>query len=304
MSVAFTVLASGSRGNASLVRSGGSGVLIDLGLGPRAMRSRMEDVGASWETIAAAVLTHTHGDHVQDATLKCLAVRGIPLYCHEGHRDRLAHRDGFAALEAADGVRIYDDRPFLTPDGSRVEPILLSHDGGPTFGFRIEARPGRKGRPVAVGYLADTGCWNRNTADSLTDVDVLGVEFNHDLEMQRRSGRAPYLIARNLGDRGHLSNDQGAGLVSAVLQRSSPKSLRHVVLLHLSEQCNRPGLALNAARAAVRDGGGSARVHAAAQWTAHPHLPVVARKRKVAVATGFPWEVEEDVFRLDGNSRD
>ena len=51
-------------------------------------------------------------------------------------------------------------------------------------------------------------------AEAMVDVDLLGVEFNHDVELQRRSGRSPALIARNLGDRGHLSNRQGADLLA------------------------------------------------------------------------------------------
>ena len=297
IAVQFSILASGSRGNAALIRSGGAGLLIDLGLGTRGLGDRMSGVGASWDGLAAALLTHTHGDHVGDANLNALARRGIPLYCHPGHRAGLARHRGFAALEAARLVRFYDDRPFLTPDGSRVEPIALSHDGGPAFGFRVEARPSRRGRAVAIGYLTDTGCWHRDTADALTDVDLLGVEFNHDVELQRKSGRAPYLIARNLGDRGHLSNDQGAALVSAVLRRSSPRALKHVVLLHLSEQCNHPDLAISAARQAVRDAERTARVHAAAQWDPHPHLPVKAASRlSRAVSTSpFPWEDSDAV---------
>jgi phosphoribosyl 1,2-cyclic phosphodiesterase len=301
MSAEFTVLASGSRGNASLIRSGGSGVLIDLGLGARTMIERMESVGAGWGQVASAVLTHTHGDHVQSSTMRALAKHKIPLYCHEAHASTLAERHGFTHLDRAGCVRTYDDRPFLTPDGLRVEPIELSHDGGPTFGFRVEARPGRKGRAVSVGYLADTGCWKRKTADLLTDVDVLGVEFNHDVAMQLGSGRAPYLIRRNLGDRGHLSNDQGAALVSAVLERSSILAVRHVVLLHLSEQCNHPSLAINAARAAVKAGARRCRVHAASQWQPHPHLPISAARRKAVVAGSFPWETGEpdaSPFRL------
>ena len=289
MSVEFTVLASGSRGNASIVRSGGSGVLIDLGLGTRDLVGRLEAVGAGWGEIASALLTHTHGDHVRDSTLRALATRKIPLYCHDGHLDHLGRYEGFQALDRGGFVRTFDDRPFLTPDGLRVEPMTLSHDGGPTFGFRIEARPGRRGRPVTVGYLADTGCWRRGTAESLMDVDVLAVEFNHDVQMQKTSGRAPYLIARNLGPRGHLSNDQGAELVATVLGESRPGSVRHVVLLHLSEQCNSPSLAKTVANGAVRSTGRSSRVHVASQWTPFPHLPVAPSRRPLAPA-GFPWE--------------
>lgn len=279
MSVQFAVLASGSRGNATLVRSGGAGLLIDLGIGPRALESRLASVGSGWDHLAAAVLTHTHGDHVEENTLQALARRKVPLYCHEGHRPALARRAGFAELDAAGLVRAYDDRPFLTPAGHGVEPLELSHDGGPTFGFRIEAKPTRGARGVAIGYLADTGCWSAALAEQMTDVNLLAVEFNHDVDMQRRSRRSAALIARNLGDRGHLSNRQGAELVSAVLARSGRSTVRHLVLLHLSEQCNLPRLALGEARAAIRGTGRRVLVHAARQSPAHPNLWVAPGRR-------------------------
>lgn len=270
MAVQFAVLASGSRGNSALIRGEGGGLLVDLGLGPRALGRRLESLGLGWDHVGAAVLTHTHGDHVDTGSLNLLAKLRVPFYCHDGHRPALARLDGFHALDAAGMVRHYDDRPFLAPTGHRVEPLELKHDGGPTYGFRVEAKPSRGRKSVAIGYLSDTGCWNEIIADGLTDVDLLGVEFNHDVEMQRRSHRHPALIARNLGDRGHLSNRQAADLVADVLGRSGRGSLRHVVMLHLSSQCNDPGLAVREARAAIRGAGRRVQVHTALQDFADP----------------------------------
>ncbi len=294
MSIQFAVLASGSRGNASLVQAGNSGLLIDFGLPPRALACRLEGVGSGLGRISSAILTHTHGDHVHPGSLATLASRKIRVYCHEGHRHALANRPGFAELDAAGLVRHYDDRPFLSPTGLRIEPVALSHDGGPTFGFRVEGRTSRRSKPVALGYLTDTGTWSEAMVDALSDVDALGVEFNHDVDLQRGSGRAPYLIARNLGPRGHLSNEQGAGLVSAVLGRSNPGALRHLVLLHLSEQCNRPELAIGEARGAVRAAGRRIAIHAAGQGTSNPNLHVLPgrRRRATAGAGSFPWELD------------
>jgi phosphoribosyl 1,2-cyclic phosphodiesterase len=280
MSVQFAVLASGSQGNATLIQVGGAGVLLDLGIGPRTLAQRLESVGSCWERIVAALLTHTHGDHIDDATLRAMTRRRVVLYCHEGHRAGLNSLAGFRALEAAALVRCYGDDPFLTPNGLRVEPVALRHDSGPTFGFRVEATQGRAGRPVALGYLADTGCWSDALAEAMADVDLLGVEFNHDVEMQRRSGRSPALIARVLGDRGHLSNAQGADFVAAVLARSRPGTVRHLVLLHLSQQCNLPHLALAVARAAIRGTGRRVALHAAEQATAHPNVWIVPARRR------------------------
>ena len=316
MSVQFAVLASGSRGNSTLVSGRGAGLLIDVGIGPRAIAERLESVGSSWSRISAVVLTHTHSDHVDTATFAELARRDVAFHCHHGHRAELAADPGFQKLEAAGLIRCYDDHPFLIASGLRLEPIELRHDGGPTFGFRIEAPLERREPPVCIGYIADTGCWSETIADSLTGVDLLGVEFNHDPQMQRSSKRPEFLIERNLSDDGHLSNRQGALLLEAVVNRSRDRAPRHVVLLHLSEQCNQPELALGAAREALRASGRQADVHAARQCPAFPNLwiepyrggarpagatrPARARKQPAqdgapVVATGLlRWDSDED----------
>src|SRR5579875_864756 len=157
MPVQFAVLASGSRGNSTLIRGGCAGVLIDVGLGPRALAKRLESVGAGWSDVAAVVLTHTHGDHINSGALVAVARRRLAFHCHEVHRAALASDPGFRRLEEAGLVSCYDeDRPFLTANGVRLEPIPLRHDSGPTFGFRIEVFDARRARPVGIGYLADS----------------------------------------------------------------------------------------------------------------------------------------------------
>src|SRR5579864_9089575 len=95
MPLQFAVLASGSRGNASLVTAGGAGLLVDFGIGPRAIERRLASVGSGWADLRAAVLTHTHGDHVDGATLGRMAFKGVPLYCHEGHLGELRRLEHF-----------------------------------------------------------------------------------------------------------------------------------------------------------------------------------------------------------------
>ena len=75
MSVQFAVLASGSRGNSTLVQGQNGGLLIDAGVGPKGMAERLESVGANWSRISAVVLTHTHADHIDTATFGELARR-------------------------------------------------------------------------------------------------------------------------------------------------------------------------------------------------------------------------------------
>jgi phosphoribosyl 1,2-cyclic phosphodiesterase len=294
MPLRFSMLASGSSGNAALVRTDDAGLLIDLGLGPRALADRIASAGGSIGSVACALLTHTHGDHAQDAAIGALLKHRIPLYCHDGHRGGLARFPAFGRLEKQGLVKTFDDRPFLTPLGLRVEAIELSHDGGPTFGFRLEGRASRGQRPSSVGYLADTGCWHEGMADDLADVDLLALEFNHDVDLQRRSGRSWHLIARNLGERGHLSNEQAGEFLSAIYARSRPGAVKDVVLLHLSRQCNRPELAIGSARAAGRSCGRRSAVHVALQAEASASVSVSPARRGVREpepAGAFPWEL-------------
>jgi phosphoribosyl 1,2-cyclic phosphodiesterase len=288
MIIQFAVLASGSRGNSALIcEEGGAGILIDIGLGPRVMDQRLASVGSEWSRITAVILTHTHGDHIDPASLAAMAQRRILLYCHQTHRDSLELAEGFQNLDRQGLVRHYDGSPFLAPCGFRIEPIAVEHDGGPTYGFRIESVARRRTRAVAVGYVADTGSWSERMADSLADVDVLGVEFNHDVAMQKASGRSPALISRVLSERGHLSNRQAAEFVRSVLRRSSRDKVGHLVLLHLSEQCNRPELAIHEAREVVQDTGRRILIHAARQAPAHPNLQIGAH-RSAASSTTAP----------------
>lgn len=276
----FTVLASGSSGNASLVQSADFGVLIDVGLGPRQIGSRLAHVGLSWSAVQAVLLTHTHSDHWKEASLLHLHRCKIPLWCHAGHHTVLrTYSDGFLALHAAGLVRSFEanENFVLAPQlGCRALP--LRHDGGATFGFRLESCRDLFGQSVAIGYAADLGCWDEALAAELADVDLLAVEFNHDVAMQQSSGRAPQLIRRVLGDDGHLSNVQAAALVRAVLNCSAAGRLRQLVQLHLSRECNRPALARAAARVLVEELGLSMAVHTAEQNTASStmHLSAVA----------------------------
>lgn len=253
MALRFTVLASGSGGNATLVETDCFGVLIDSGLGPRQLAQRLSAAGRSWADVHAVLLTHTHSDHWRDRTFAHLVRRQIPLYCHPEHHSALQiYSPAFAALLGADLVRPFDGgEEFVLAPGLRCRPLPIRHDGGATFGFRLEGAPDLFGNAASIGYVADLGTWDMTLVEGLANVDLLAVEFNHDVALEHTSGRSPALIARVLGDHGHLSNVQAAELVCAVLLRSEAGRLRHLVQLHLSRDCNRPTLARESAQAAL-----------------------------------------------------
>jgi phosphoribosyl 1,2-cyclic phosphodiesterase len=274
MGLRFTVLASGSGGNSTLIEADGFGLLLDAGLGPRTLAERLANVGASWNRVQALLLTHTHSDHWNDRTLTQLCRRGLPLYCHADHAHSLVrYSPAFVALQSSGLVRTFEPLQDLAlAGGLHCRPFPVRHDCGATFGFRLEGSRDLFGLTPAVAYLADLGCWDEAVVGHLTDVDILALEFNHDVDMEYASGRPHQLVARVLGDEGHLSNAQAADLLREVLARSSPGRLKHVVQLHLSRDCNRPELARAAARAALLDQEQPPALHTAQQDEPGPSL--------------------------------
>src|SRR5687768_6211549 len=139
MTARFTVLASGSGGNASLLELDGFGLLIDCGLHPRFLTHRLQSVGASWERVSAVVLTHTHTDHWKDATLAELRARRIPMYAHPKHYAYMERAASFATFSADGLAREYaDGRVIDLAKNLSCLPIRVSHDSVPTYGFRID----------------------------------------------------------------------------------------------------------------------------------------------------------------------
>jgi phosphoribosyl 1,2-cyclic phosphodiesterase len=286
MALRYTVLASGSSGNASLVEAEGFGVLIDVGLGPRQLASRLAAAGLSWASVNAVLLTHTHSDHWKDRTFAHLRARRIPLYCAPDHHAVLrTYAPSFAGLMDAGLVRPFEaGTEFALAPGLACRPLAVRHDGGATFGFRLQGSRDVFGQTPALAYVADLGSWDGDLVAQLAEVDLLAVEFNHDVALEYASGRGASLIARVLGDDGHLSNAQAADLLRAVLERSSSGRLKHLVQLHLSRDCNRPGLAREAARAVLAELDAAVEVHTAAQNAAGKtlHLNAVPARRRPA----------------------
>src|SRR3954462_13562835 len=84
--VRFTVLASGSRGNSTVVSGGQTRILDDAGLSCRELFRRMGLAGEAPETLDAIIITHEHMDHIGGLAVTARKL-GIPVYFTEGtHR--------------------------------------------------------------------------------------------------------------------------------------------------------------------------------------------------------------------------
>ena len=272
MAAQITVLGSGSSGNATLVQAEGRGLLIDCGFGPRDLGLRFQSVGLSWANVNAVLLTHTHGDHWNRFTLEHLRRLRRPLIAHTLQHDALSACDEYAALKKAGLVHDYGTAPFSLGGILRVQPIEVPHDSAPTYAFRIgQTLP--DGRTWSYGHASDLGCVPDELLERFHGVDVLSLEFNHCVKLERASRRPRHLVQRVLSDLGHLSNDQAGDVLKAWVDAGEPGDLQAVIALHLSRDCNTPELALDSARAAAPD----SQVHAATQSAATPTITVQPR---------------------------
>jgi phosphoribosyl 1,2-cyclic phosphodiesterase len=84
--VRFTVLASGSKGNSTVVSSGRTRILVDAGLSCRELFRRMKLAGEDPSTLDAIVVTHEHQDHINGLAVTARKL-GVPVYFTEAtHR--------------------------------------------------------------------------------------------------------------------------------------------------------------------------------------------------------------------------
>jgi phosphoribosyl 1,2-cyclic phosphodiesterase len=236
----LTVLGSGSGGNAVVVESGPRRLLIDAGFSCRELERRLAAQGVAPASLAALVLTHEHEDHVRGAD-RFHRRWGTPLFATAGtvEGSRLGE-------EARRGVTLIRSGEPWEVGGWRLEAFLIPHDAREPVGFVVEDEAGRR-----VGLVADLGSRSRLAWGRLSDLEVLILETNHDLEMLR-NGPYPWALKQRVASRhGHLSNrDAAEGLGELVGDR-----LRWVVGYHLSRTNNLPALAAAAlGEALAREG--------------------------------------------------
>lgn len=235
----FSVLASGSSGNACYVETDNARILVDAGLSGREIERRLECVGRSAESLDAIVITHEHSDHIKGAGV--LARRfDLPVYINQKTLE-----SSLKVLGKLPRTEILQTGQTLTIKDINVETFTKCHDAADPVGLVLS----RNG--IRIGLITDLGKSTRLVEDRLRLCQALIVEFNHDPEMLDNGPYPLHLKQRIKGNDGHLSNEQAGDLIRVV----SHNNLKKVVLSHMSEKNNHPDMARNQVTAVLHSCG-------------------------------------------------
>jgi phosphoribosyl 1,2-cyclic phosphodiesterase len=231
----IALLASGSSGNCAYIEAGGTRVLIDAGISLRQVRQRLTQVGLQAESIDALLISHEHTDHACEVSRIALHFE-CPIYASE--RTSAEIRSLLSGWE--------QQQPFhpgkTFPIGSlTIHPFRISHDAHEPCGFLIEGPSEIDGQCVTAGLATDLGIVYEDQQRLLSRCDVLIIESNHDRDMLINGNYPGYLKQRIQSVLGHLSNDAAGELIAQLAERGR---LKQAMLAHLSQNNNRPEIAL------------------------------------------------------------
>jgi phosphoribosyl 1,2-cyclic phosphodiesterase len=242
MGVSVAVLASGSRGNSTLLSSCRTHILVDAGLSCREISKRIKSLSLDPYRLSAILITHEHADHISG--LRVLAKKyNVPVFMTGA-----THRAWTKALRDENGeapqirkLEVFAAGHKFQVGDIEITPFTIPHDAIDPVGFtfRIEG--------IKVAIATDLGYLPVSVIDQLRGCDVMVIESNHDLEMLR-GGPYPWSVKQRVMSRvGHLSNEALADFFSSDYDGNAA----YVVLAHLSEQNNHPEVARRAAEHAL-----------------------------------------------------
>lgn len=218
------LIGSGSAGNAFLLSTGTTTVLVDCGYSIKAFQARAAELEFDPASIDAILVTHEHDDHL-GGVLPLSRRFGLEVHWTRGTRMASTGRQG----EAHAAVEFSPHAPFILGD-LQVIPVPVPHDAREPAQFVFEHAGAR------VGLLTDLGSLTPHVVETYAACDALVLEFNHEPSLLEASAYPPSLKRRIGSAYGHLSNGQSA----ALLAKLDTSRLRRLVAAHLSEKTNRP----------------------------------------------------------------
>jgi len=223
-----TILASGSSGNAILARAGDTSILIDAGLSAKRLQALLSDLETPLEKLSAILLTHEHVDHTRGLNGLCVKQK-IPVFTNPLTADSLRKNNPQAPWRFFSSGAAFDLGDF------QVFPFSVPHDAADPVGFVL------RNDESSFAILTDLGHAPRQVVSATRGVKAVLIEANHDEDLLQNDQKRPWSVKQRILSRhGHLSNQAAANLIGEI---ASPE-LKHVLLAHLSEDCNSPTLAM------------------------------------------------------------
>ncbi|OZU89440.1 MBL fold metallo-hydrolase [Virgibacillus indicus] len=229
MTLRFSVLASGSTGNAFYIESEKEKFLVDAGLSGKQMDKLFADVNVDPSQLSGILVTHEHSDHIKG--LGIIARKyNLPIYANEKTWMAMEKSIGKISLDQKFLFGMEEAKTFGDLD---IESFGVSHDAAEPM-FYVFRHDGKK-----VALVTDLGYVSERIKKTVEDADAYIFESNHDVSMLRM-GRYPWNVKRRiLGDSGHVSNDDcGLALADIISNRT-----KRIYLAHLSLDNNMKDLA-------------------------------------------------------------
>lgn len=229
MSLHFSVLASGSTGNAIYIATPKQRILVDAGLSGKAMEELFKKIDCSPSELDGILVSHEHSDHIKGVGILARKYQ-IPIYANEKTWKAMEPLIGNIPLEQKNIFQMEETKSFGDID---VQSFGVSHDAAEPM-FYVFHHQGRK-----ISLITDTGYVSDRMKGTIKDSDVFVFEANHDMNMLRM-GKYPWSVKRRiLSDVGHVSNEDAGFALSEVI---GDKETR-VYLAHLSKDNNMKDLA-------------------------------------------------------------
>jgi len=244
MAVSITVLASGSKGNCTVVSSSGTHLLVDAGLSCRELLRRMVLCGLDPHAIDAILITHEHTDHIGGLHVLARRLR-IPVYITGPtyHAYQKFARDSAGNRIAIKRLETFCSGSTFQIGDITVKPFTIPHDAVDPVGFTFCSDG------IKIGVCTDLGYMPNSVRHHLRGCHVLMIESNHDLELLR-GGPYPWSVKQRVMSRvGHLSNDALADFLTSDYDGIA----EYLILAHLSEQNNHPEIARMTAERALSE---------------------------------------------------
>ncbi len=233
-------LFSGSKGNSYYVGSAKGGVLIDAGRSCKQIMTALSDNEIDINKIQAVFITHEHIDHCQGLRV-FLKKTGIKVYATKGTMEALI-RDN--RIEGNADANIITSSVSL--GDMNVEIFSTSHDAEEPCCYRVTTADNRKAM-----IATDLGIMTDVVRNGFYGVDALVLESNHDTDMLK-NGIYPYPLKQRILSRyGHLSNHACAIELPEIIRNGTMR----IVLGHLSQENNRPDVAVNESTMLLRERG-------------------------------------------------